>query len=59
MLAAAAVMWRFPLDRAAQLELRQRIEKRDGKHASHEASDAAAAIAGVGSAGGIVDRPAE
>ncbi|MDP1628026.1 MFS transporter [Parvibaculum sp.] len=59
MLAAAAVMWRFPLDRAAQSDLRRRIEERDGKHAPHEASDAAAAIAGVGTAGTIVDQPGD
>jgi len=59
MLAAAVVMWRFPLDRAAQQDLRRRIEERDGVHPSHDASDAAAAVAQVGSAGGIADRPAE
>ncbi|MEQ8265645.1 MAG: MFS transporter [Parvibaculum sp.] len=59
MLAAAVVMWRFPLDRHAQRDLRRRIEERDGKHASHEASDAAAAIAGVGAAGTIVDQPGD
>ncbi len=59
MLAAAVVMWRFPLDRAAQLDLRRRIEERDGKHRSHEASDAAAAVAAVGTAGGIVDQPGD
>ena len=59
MLAAAVIMWRFPLDKKAQNELRERIEARDGKHASHDASDAAAAVAQVGTAGGIADRPAE
>lgn len=59
MLAAAIVMWRFPLDRKAQLDLRRKIEERDGVHASHNASDAAAAIAQVGSAGGIADQPAD
>ncbi|MEX0838576.1 MAG: MFS transporter [Parvibaculum sp.] len=59
MFAAAIVMWRFPLDRKAQLDLRQRIEARDGKHASHDAGDAAAAVVQVGSAGGIADQPAE
>ncbi len=59
MLAAAVVMWRFPLDRAAQEDLRRRIEQRDGHHASHDAADAAAAVTQVGTAGGIVDRPAE
>ncbi|ABS64727.1 major facilitator superfamily MFS_1 [Parvibaculum lavamentivorans DS-1] len=55
MLAAAFVMWRFPLDRAAQLALRRKIEERDGKHRAHEASDAAAAVAAVGTAGGVID----
>lgn len=59
MLAAAVVMWRFPLDRKAQLDLRRKIEERDGVHASHNASDAAAAVAQVGSAGGIADQPAD
>ena len=59
MLAAAIVMWRFPLDRKAQLDLRRKIEERDGVHAPHNASDAAAAIAQVGSAGGIADQPAD
>lgn len=59
MLAAAVVMWRFPLDRKAQLDLRRKIEERDGAHASHNASDAAAAVAQVGSAGGIADQPAD
>ncbi|PKQ06412.1 MAG: MFS transporter [Alphaproteobacteria bacterium HGW-Alphaproteobacteria-12] len=59
MLAAALVMWRFPLDRKAQLDLRRKIEERDGVHAPHNASDAAAAIAQVGSAGGIADQPAD
>ncbi|GMV63571.1 MAG: sodium:solute symporter [Parvibaculum sp.] len=59
MLAAAAVMWRFPLDRKAQLDLRRKIEERDGVHAPHNASDAAAAVAQVGSAGGIADQPAD
>lgn len=59
MLAAAVVMWRFPLDRKAQFDLRRKIAERDGAHASHNASDAAAAIAQVGSAGGIADQPAD
>ena len=59
MLAAAVIMWRFPLDREAQRDLRRRIEERDGHHASHDASDAAAAVTQVGTSSGIVDRPAE
>ncbi|MEQ9142793.1 MAG: MFS transporter [Parvibaculaceae bacterium] len=59
MLAAAVIMWRFPLDREAQHDLRRRIEERDGHHASHDASDAAAAVTQVGTSSGIVDRPAE
>ena len=59
MLASAAVMWSFPLDREAQLELRRKIEERDGAHAPHDASDAAAAVTQVGTSSGIADQPAE
>ncbi|MBX3503866.1 MAG: MFS transporter [Parvibaculum sp.] len=56
MLAAAAVMWGFPLDKAAQERLRGEIRALEGDHKPHDASDAAAAVVQVGSAGGIVDR---
>ena len=56
MLAAAAVMWGFPLDRKAQNALRDRIREIEGEHKPHDAADAAAAVVQVGSAGGIVDR---
>jgi glycoside/pentoside/hexuronide:cation symporter, GPH family len=59
MLASAAVMWTFPLDREAQLDLRKKIQERDGVHTSHDASDAAAAVTQVGTSSGIADRPAE
>lgn len=58
MLLAALVMWKFPLDRDQQKLLRARIAARDAhSHDEHPASDAAAAITQVGSAGGIADRP--
>ena len=56
MLAAAFVMWGFPLDKAAQEKLREDIRALEGEHKSHDVADAAAAIVQVGSAGGIVDR---
>ncbi len=58
MLAAAAVMWNFPLDRAEQMKLRERIAARD-QHMldEHPVTDAAAAVAQVGSGGGIADAP--
>ncbi|NIJ43529.1 Na+/melibiose symporter-like transporter [Parvibaculum indicum] len=59
MLAAAAVMWRFPLDRKGQAELRERINAMRGEHEEHEATDAAAAVTGYGTAGTISDRPAD
>lgn len=59
MLTAAIVMWRFPLDRTAQEALRRQIEERDGVHAPHNASDAAAAVTQVGTSSGIADQPAE
>ncbi|HCX68408.1 MAG TPA: MFS transporter, partial [Rhodobiaceae bacterium] len=55
MLASAAVMWNFPLDREAQLDLRKKIQERDGVHASHDASEAAAAVTQVGTAGGMAE----
>jgi Na+/melibiose symporter-like transporter len=56
MLAAAFVMWGFPLDKAAQEKLREEIRALEGEHKPHDAADAAAAVVQVGSAGGIVDR---
>lgn len=56
MLAAAFVMWGFPLDKAAQEKLRAEIRALEGEHKPHDAADAAAAVVQVGSAGGIVDR---
>jgi glycoside/pentoside/hexuronide:cation symporter, GPH family len=59
MLAGAAVMWNFPLNREQQKLLRARIALRD-QHMldEHPVSDAAAAVTQVGSAGGIADKPA-
>ncbi|MEQ9144736.1 MAG: MFS transporter [Parvibaculaceae bacterium] len=60
MLAAAAVMWNFPLDRDQQRELRARIAERDGHaHDEHPLSDAAAAVTQVGTGGSILDEPAD
>ena len=58
MFAAAAVMWNFPLNKTEQKLLRERIAARDQhKLDEHPATDAAAAIAQVGTAGGVVDEP--
>ena len=59
MLAAAFVMWGFPLDRKAQQELRAKITAKRGEHEPHDATDAAAAVTGYGTAGTIADQPAE
>ncbi|PCJ71284.1 MAG: MFS transporter [Rhodobiaceae bacterium] len=60
MLSAAAVMWKFPLNREQQQLLRSRLALRDQHaHDEHPMSDAAAAVAQVGSAGGIADKPAD
>ncbi|GAK46729.1 major facilitator transporter [Tepidicaulis marinus] len=59
MLLAAYVIWRFPLGRAAQAELRRRIEAKEAGHSEHYVSDAEAAIVQYGSSGGIADRPAD
>jgi glycoside/pentoside/hexuronide:cation symporter, GPH family len=66
MLAAAVVMWRFPLDRKAQQALRRRIEEREGQHTLPGVSDApspshesVAALAPVGSDCRTVDRSTE
>ncbi len=58
MLAAAAVMWNFPLNRTEQKLLRERIAARDQhKLDEHPLSDAAAAVTQVGTGGGVADAP--
>ncbi|HBM89877.1 MAG TPA: MFS transporter, partial [Rhodobiaceae bacterium] len=58
MLAAAAVMWNFPLNRTEQKLLRERITERDQhKLDEHPLSDAAAAVTQVGTGGGVADAP--
>lgn len=59
MLAAAFVMWKFPLDRAAQEDIRRQLAERDGAHKEHPAAEAAAAVVQVGTAGGLADNPAD
>ncbi len=60
MVAGAAVMWNFPLDREQQRLLREKIAARDlHAHDEHVVSDAAAAVTQLGSAGTIYDRPAD
>ncbi len=59
MLAAAAVMWKFPLDRAAQEDIRRKLTERDAAHAENPLTEAAAAVVDVGTAGGLVDKPAD
>jgi Na+/melibiose symporter-like transporter len=54
MLAAAVVMWKFPLDRAAQEDIRRQLAERDGRHAEHNATEAAAALVQIG---GLADNP--
>ena len=55
MLAAGAVMWKFPIDRAAQEEIRAKLA---GRHHAHEdVQDAAAAISSVGTT--VSDRTAD
>jgi len=62
MLAAAFLVWNFPLDKAAQADIRRRLAERDRAHQDdtlQEASEAAAAVVTVGTASGIVDKPAD
>lgn len=59
MLAAAWVMWKFPLDRAAQEDIRRQLTERDQAHAEHNATEAAAAVVTMGTAGGLADNPAD
>lgn len=55
MLAAGAVMWNFPIDKAAQEEIRAKLA---GEHHAHDGpQDAAAAVAAVGTA--VQDRTAD
>src|SRR5690606_3436513 len=57
MLAAAWVMWSFPLDREAQEEVRRQLMERDG--AENTATEAAAAAVTLGAGAGLADNPAD
>ncbi|MGK2739816.1 MFS transporter [Tepidicaulis sp. LMO-SS28] len=60
MLLTALVVWRFPLGRKAQAELRQKIEALEKrKREESERWEAEAAVVQYGSSGGIADRPAD
>ena len=59
MLAAAWVMWNFPLDREAQEEVRRQLMERDGAEAENTATEAAAAAVTIGVGTGLTDNPAD
>jgi len=55
MLLAGAVMWKFPIDKAAQEQIRMRLAERQDRH--EDAQDAAAAVAAMGTT--LQDRTAD